>query len=187
MQSFALQETSGDAGDPLSFRGWTEDFWWTVGSGRVAVADGAQALLERDVALERVDHALRSAIAANGSLLLLEGPAGIGKTQLVRSAARRGRELGRMTLNARGAELERDFAYGVVRQLLEVPLLAASPVERAELLTGAAGCAAPLFGIAGPRDDAARRAARPVVCCIARTLLVVHESRSTLAAAAMHR
>ena len=39
-----------------------------------------------------------------------------------------------MTLTARGSELERDFAYGVVRQLFEAPLAAMSPLER----TGAA-------------------------------------------------
>jgi DNA-binding CsgD family transcriptional regulator len=45
-------------------------------------------------------------------------------------------------LAARGAELERDFPYGVVRQLLE-PALA---TDRDELLSGAAALAAPLFG-----------------------------------------
>jgi len=48
-------------------------------------------------------------------------------------------------LAARGGELEEEFAYGVVRQLFE-PLLATAGDElRAELLSGAAGLAAPLF------------------------------------------
>ena len=48
-------------------------------------------------------------------------------------------------LGARGSELERSFSYGVVRQLFE-PFLASLPAqERAELLAGAAGLAAPLF------------------------------------------
>ena len=59
------------------------------------------------------------------------------------------------TLSARGSELERDFAYGLVRQLFEAPLVAASPPERAELLAGAAGRAARLFGVAAPPDDVA--------------------------------
>ena len=63
--------------------------------------------------------------------MLLEGPAGIGKTRLMQAAGRCGRELGLMTLSARGSELERDFAYGVVRQLFEAPLAAMSPLERA--------------------------------------------------------
>jgi DNA-binding CsgD family transcriptional regulator len=121
----------------------------------VAAVDQRQALLERDAALERIDQRLRDAIAGVGSLLVLEGPAGIGKTRLVVAAGRRGRELGLQVLSARGSELERDFAYGVVRQLFEAPVVAASPPERAELLAGAAGRAGALFGIAGPRDDAA--------------------------------
>src|SRR6266536_1174989 len=102
-----------------------------------------------------IDRRLRDAIAGRGSLLLIEGPAGIGKTRLVLAAGQHGRELGLTTLSARGSELERDFAYGLVRQLFEAPLVAASPPERAELLAGAAGHAARLFGLAAARDDAA--------------------------------
>ena len=117
--------------------------------------DGGQALLERDAALARIDERLREASAGRGSLLLLEGPAGIGKTRLVLAAGRHGRELGLTTLSARGSELEQDFAYGLVRQLFEAPLVAASPPERAELLAGAAGHAAGLFGLAAAREDVA--------------------------------
>ncbi|HEY5986891.1 MAG TPA: AAA family ATPase, partial [Streptosporangiaceae bacterium] len=83
--------------------------------------DGRQGLLEREAALARIDHRLREAIAGSGALLLLEGPAGIGKTRLVVAAGRRGRELGLATLRAGGSELEQDFAYGLVRQLFEAP------------------------------------------------------------------
>ena len=136
-------------------RGWTEDFWRRYDRRLVAAIDAGQVLLERDTALARIDQRLRAAIAGGGSLLLLEGPAGIGKTRLVLAAGRHGRELGLATLSARGSELERDFAYGLVRQLLEAPLVAAPPPERAELLAGAAGRAAGLFGVAAPDDDAA--------------------------------
>ncbi len=139
--------------DHLFFGGWTEDF----GGGRivgVAAVDGGQVLLERDAALARIDERLGEARAGLGSLLLLEGPAGIGKTRLVLAAARRGRELGLATLSARGSELERDFAYGIVRQLFEGALVRASTSERAELLSGAAALAAGLFGVAPPHADA---------------------------------
>jgi DNA-binding CsgD family transcriptional regulator len=117
--------------------------------------DSRQALLERDAALARIDQCLRDAVAGTGSLLLLEGPAGIGKTRLVLAAGRHGRQLGLTTLRARCSELERDFAYGLVRQLFEAPLIAAPAPERAELLAGAAGHAAPLFGVAGAQEDVA--------------------------------
>lgn len=64
---------------------------------------GGLALLERDAALARIDQSLREASAGGGSLLLLEGPAGIGKTRMVLAAERHGRELGLTTLNARGS------------------------------------------------------------------------------------
>ena len=117
--------------------------------------DGEQVLLERDVALARIDRLLGAAVAGAGSLLLLEGPAGIGKTRLVVAAGQHGRELGLTTLSTRCSELERDFAYGLVRQLFEAPLAAASPPERAELLGGAAGHAAPLFGVAAAQEGLA--------------------------------
>jgi predicted ATPase len=121
----------------------------------VAVADSGQVLLERDAAIDGIDQRLRAAVGGAGAVLLLEGQAGIGKTRLMSTAAERGRALGLVTLTARGSELERDFAYGVVRQLFETCVVAASAPERAELLAGAAGHAAPLFGIAVQPDHAA--------------------------------
>jgi DNA-binding CsgD family transcriptional regulator len=123
-----------------------------VGSAVVAAVDARQVLLERDAALAQIGQRLFDAIAGRGSLLLLEGPAGIGKTRLLMATLQRAHELGLSTLSARGSELEREFAYGIVRQLFEAPLIGASPSERAELLAGAAGRAARLFGVATPED-----------------------------------
>jgi hypothetical protein len=52
-------------------------------------------------------------------------------------------------LSARGGELERDFSYGVVRQLFETRLASCGDGERARLLTGAAQLASPLFEFGG--------------------------------------
>ena len=120
----------------------------------MAAGEDDQALLERQAALDRIDRCLRDAVAGNGSLLLLEGLPGIGKTRLVLAAGLRGHELGLVTLSGRGSELEREFAYGLVRQLFEAPLVAAAAPERAELLTGAAGRVARLFDLPAPHDDA---------------------------------
>jgi DNA-binding CsgD family transcriptional regulator len=51
-------------------------------------------------------------------------------------------------LTARGGELEGQFAFGIVRQLFEAPLAAATPELRAELLAGAAELSASLFASA---------------------------------------
>src|SRR5260370_1416297 len=121
----------------------------------MAAVNSGQALLERDDALGRIDRHLRDGIAGYGSMLLLEGQAGIGKTSVLLEAARRGRELGMASLNARSSELEQDFAYGLVRGLFEAPVVAGAFPQRTELFAGAARHVAPLFGMAAPQDAAA--------------------------------
>jgi class 3 adenylate cyclase/DNA-binding CsgD family transcriptional regulator len=104
----------------------------------------AADLLERGAELAALD-ALVAAIQTGGRLLAIEGPAGIGKTRLLAEAKHRAQVAGMRVLGARGSELEREFSYGVVRQLFE-PLLASAPQEeRAALLAGAAELASPVF------------------------------------------
>ncbi len=50
---------------------------------------------------------------------------------------------------ARGTELERDFSFGVVRQLFEPVLVEAAEHERANVLQAEAGAAADLLGLRG--------------------------------------
>ena len=111
-------------------------------------AQGAGApLLERGEELARVESALARARAGRGSFVVVEGPAGIGKTALVTAVRDQAAAAGMRVLRARGAELERDFAFGVVRQLFEPPLYEASPAERDDLLQGSAGTAGALLGL----------------------------------------
>src|SRR4051812_11496743 len=98
-------------------------------------------LLERDSDLAELSEALVRAGGGRGAVVAIEGPAGIGKTRLLRELRRTAEESDMEVLAARGGELERDFAFGVVRQLFE-PLLAR---DRSELQSGAATLAAPLF------------------------------------------
>lgn len=100
-------------------------------------------LLERDDELAAIEQVLRGAIDGSGGLLTIEGEAGAGKTALLDTAARRGEEAGMGVLYARGGEFERDFPYGVVRQLFE-PLLVA-PERREELLRDNSAAAIPVF------------------------------------------
>src|ERR671919_2741361 len=76
-------------------------------------------LLERESELEVIGELLESGSAGHGSLGLIEGPAGIGKTSLVQAAGDRAAEAGALVMTARGDELEREFGFGVVRQLFE--------------------------------------------------------------------
>jgi len=108
------------------------------------------ALLEREGELELVERLLAGAAEGRGSLLLLEGAAGIGKSRLLGAARARAETLGFQVLRARGGELEREFSHGVVRQLYEPPLAAATEEGRARLLAGAGRLAGPLFDFAEP-------------------------------------
>ena len=102
------------------------------------------ALLERERELARLDRAIAGAVEGVGSVVALEGVPGIGKTALLAHAHDAARDAGMRVLSARGGELERDFAYGVVRQLLDAPLASARPSDRERWLAGAAGLAAPV-------------------------------------------
>jgi DNA-binding CsgD family transcriptional regulator len=106
-------------------------------------------LLERSEELARIGSALAEARSGHGRFVVVEGPAGIGKTALLAAARTAAAEEGMRVLRSRGTELERDFAFGVVRQLFEPPLAEASELERAELLEGAAGVAAGVLGLPG--------------------------------------
>jgi DNA-binding CsgD family transcriptional regulator len=113
------------------------------------VAAATEPLLERNEELACIESALAEARTGRGRFLVIEGPAGIGKTALLAAARTAAADGGMHVLRSRGTELERDFAFGVVRQLFEPPLAEASELERADLLQAAAGVAAGLLGLPG--------------------------------------
>ena len=116
-------------------------------------------LFERDAELTAVEG-LVDVNDGSRRLLAIEGPPGIGKTALIGEAKALAHEAGMQVLTGRGSELERSFAYGVVRQLFE-PLVASLPAEeRSELFTGAAALAAPLFDPAHLDDAPANNSLR---------------------------
>ena len=120
----------------------------------VAGAAAAGTLLERHAELARIESALEDARSGRGRFLVVEGPAGIGKTALLAAARAAAAEEGMLVLRSRGTELEGDFAFGVVRQLFELPLANASELERADLLQSSAGVAAEILGLPGaPVED----------------------------------
>ena len=105
----------------------------------------AAMLLERELELTELGEAITQSQAGRGRVVLVEAPAGLGKTSLLEAACESAAEAGFACLRARATELERDFAYGCVRQLLE-PAVARSPEsERVRLYEGAAALAQPLF------------------------------------------
>ena len=107
-------------------------------------------LLDRDRELRAVDGLVAQAVEGEARLVLIEGAAGIGKTRLLGEARRRAEAVGMRALAARGSELEREFAFGVVRQLFE-PLLGR---ERRRALAGAAATAEAVFTAPAGADTA---------------------------------
>ena len=93
------------------------------------------ALLDRGLELAELRRRLDDARAGSGRVIVIEGPAGIGKSSLL-DVAVRGDEP--VVLRARAHPLERDAAWAVARQLVE-PLRARR--DWSALTTGAAGLA----------------------------------------------
>lgn len=81
--------------------------------------DGLGELLERSEELGRIAACAEAVAGGEGRVLVVEGPAGIGKTALVAAAEEHARDAGLRAFTARGTELERAFGFGVVRQLFE--------------------------------------------------------------------
>ena len=100
------------------------------------------ALFDREAELAAAAAATAAAAAGHGLVVLTEGPAGIGKTTLLRAAC--SAVSGARVLAARGLALERDFPFGIVRQLFD-PVRFAAPAEWALVLDGAAGLAGRVF------------------------------------------
>ena len=76
-------------------------------------------LLERERELSTLRTLTEHAAAGGSGLLVIEGPAGIGKTRLVAETRREAARSGVNVLTARGGELEQELAFGIVRQLFE--------------------------------------------------------------------
>ena len=76
---------------------------------------------------------LDAACAGAGRVAVIEGSPGIGKSALLECAKRLAPERGMRGLAARGGALERDFSFGVVRQLFEPFVTADALVERGAL------------------------------------------------------
>ena len=107
-------------------------------------ARGGTGLLERDGELGLMAALVARVRRGEGAVLVVEGQAGVGKTELLRATEEVGETEGLRVLRARGSELDRAFAFGMVRQLLEREV-----ADDPELLTGGAEPAAAVFAAGG--------------------------------------
>jgi DNA-binding CsgD family transcriptional regulator len=74
-------------------------------------------LLQRDAEMAALDRQLAQARAGTGRLIVVAGPAGIGKSSLLAAAARAAQARGTRVLRAWGGPLECDAGWGIARQL----------------------------------------------------------------------
>ena len=95
----------------------------------------------REMAL--LHRAVGDVVGGQSGCLLVEGPAGIGKSRLLVEATRLAAAGGVRVLSARGSPLEQSFGFGTVRQLLEP--CTTDPARREVLFGGAAAGAAAVF------------------------------------------
>ncbi len=109
-------------------------------------ATTADRLLERERELEAIRSALTHSTQGSGALLMIDGPAGVGKTALLDAANEGAGDADLLVLRARGAELERAFGLGIVRQLFD-EVLRSGRFDPETLFTGAARPAAPLLAV----------------------------------------
>jgi len=96
------------------------------------------ALVEREAELADLDAVIARARDGTGTTVIVQGPAGIGKTALLAEAVRRARVAGLAILDATGRELERELPSGVVRGLTERGLAGLAADQRQAALAGAA-------------------------------------------------
>ncbi|HEV7712887.1 MAG TPA: ATP-binding protein, partial [Asanoa sp.] len=93
-----------------------------------------RVLLQRDAELASLGRQVAAVRAGIGRMIIVDGPAGIGKSSLLSATADTAAAAGIRTLRASGSPLEQDAGWGVARQLL-------APVRGAEFAVGAAALA----------------------------------------------
>ena len=105
------------------------------------------SFIGRETALARlrelVDGELADAVPPAGSVLVVTGEAGIGKTVLLAEVAGRARSAGTQVLSVTGRESESKLAFAGLHQLLRpvLPATARLPGRQAQALLGALGLA----------------------------------------------
>ena len=93
-------------------------------------------LIDRDSELAELSGRLDAVGTGAGGVVVIEGPAGVGKTALLDFACSRASDQDIRVLSGRGSEFEQAYPWGVVRSLF-APALAASEGEGGGLLAGA--------------------------------------------------
>jgi DNA-binding CsgD family transcriptional regulator len=106
-------------------------------------------LLEREEELLALQEMLAGARSGSGTVCFVEAPPGAGKTSLLEAGCAFAPHEA-IVLRARGQDLERGFAFGVVRQLFDRLMRSLPEQRRQDLRQGAAALGAPVVGLTEP-------------------------------------
>jgi tetratricopeptide (TPR) repeat protein len=104
-------------------------------------------ILERDEDLDRCSAALEAVRARVGATVVVEGPAGIGKSELMAQVCAEAAVRGVVPLAVRGNQRDRTMAFGAVRMLLTRWVSGHGERERRTLFAGAADLARVPLGL----------------------------------------
>ncbi|MEV5313055.1 AAA family ATPase [Streptomyces sp. NPDC052610] len=118
-------------------------------------AAASASLWERDEELDVIRRAVDALCAdrsSSGTLLVLRGEAGLGKTALLAETRRIAEERGCTVWSARGGETLGSVPFNVVRQLLQPALVSMLPEEARDYLGDWFDIAGPALGIADPGE-----------------------------------
>ncbi len=107
-------------------------------------------ILERDDDLSRCSAVLDAVRARAGATVVVEGPAGIGKSELVAQVCAEAAVRGVVPLAVRGNQRDQTMAFGAVRTLLTRWTTGRSARERQALFAGAAEFARVPLGVPRP-------------------------------------
>ncbi|MGW4797599.1 AAA family ATPase [Nonomuraea sp. NPDC004297] len=91
-------------------------------------------LIERQEEMACLESLVASAILGKGRDALISGPAGMGKSALLRALSEQAIELGALAVTATGSRTEQDLQFGVLRQLIRDAPLVEEERERSERL-----------------------------------------------------
>lgn len=110
------------------------------GASGVFIEDTAP--IEREHEIATIVGCLEAAVSGSGAGILVQGPAGIGKSVVLGEASKCAAALDMVVLSARGGIYEREYPFGVARQLLEPHLRGQTEAQKSSALGGAGGTAA---------------------------------------------
>jgi DNA-binding CsgD family transcriptional regulator/predicted negative regulator of RcsB-dependent stress response len=120
-----------------------------VDASEVRLERGVVPILERRSELELLRSSIISAGRGTGDLVVIEGPSGIGKSRLLRETREFAIRSGSLVLWSCGSELEQQFPFGIVRQMMEPHIASLSDGARRAAFRGHAQAAAKLLD---PKD-----------------------------------